>query len=283
MMALFFWDGGVLMSKLEGVIEGIIAAKEIIGGISDFFSTSISQGFYGCLDELTFLTNKLLGLDLTAGIIDSTKGLSECISDLCVVVLFCILLFYGFCSLFQYFFSKQIEIPWKMFIRLVVFFALSNMAVLICYTTIFFTENITEYVISSCDEEISFSMFEVNQYDLELNEKVEEIDIFSMEDLFKISSYILIFIVAVAMGCRFILIKIIIIFSPILFIFGGLKITEKIFFKSSILFLKLLGCQVIVAITLAIFINLNFDETIILQVFFVSTLFLFIKFMKKIY
>ena len=271
------------MSKLDGIIEGIIAAKEIIGGISDFFSTSISPGFYSNLDSLTFLTNKTLGLDLTAGVIDSTKSLGECVSSLCIVVLFGVLLFYGFCSLFQYFFSKQIDIPWKMFIRLVVFFALSNMAVLICYTTVFFTENITEYIISSCDKEISFSMFEVNQYDLEIEEKIEEIDVFSMEDLLKVSSYILIFMLAIVMGCRFILIKIIIIFSPILFIFGGLKITEKIFFKSSILFLKLLSYQIIVAIILAIFINLNFGESIILQVFFVSTLFLLIKFMKKIY
>lgn len=273
------------MGKIEAVTATVIGIKEVIDGISIFFTNSIPKDYYKSLDELTFLNNKTLGLDSYGNIFDSSKIIGDGIYNLSNIIIWGILLFYGFVSIFGYFLSGKIELPWKTIIRTVIFGVLINTSFFICYSAVYFTENITEYLIDYCGGETSFLYLEnmSRELDMEIEDEIGENYIFSMEELMKISSYILIFLFNIVMGMRFILLKIIIIFSPVIFAFGCSKLTEKIFLKCSKLFLRLLTYQIIIVIILEIFSELNFTKDYILQIILISVMLLSIRIAKKIY
>lgn len=271
------------MEKLEVVIATLMALKEAGEEISDLFSVSISEEFYFALDKITFLTNKSLGLGSNGTITDSTAMLGNATCGLGNLIIWGILLYYCFCSLFQYFLSREVEIPWKVFIRSIIFGILINSSFFVCYSAVYFTENITLYISEYCGGKTSFSYIENSKSELDLEEDIEEIDIFSMDELIEIVAYFMIFILGMVLGARFIFLKAIIILSPLLFAFGCSKVTEKIFIKSGRLFLKLLVYQIMVAVILEIFKNLEFTENAILQILLVSTMLISIKIAKKIY
>lgn len=273
------------MGKLEVVIATLMALKEAGEEISDCFSVSISEDFYSALDKITFLTNKSLGLGSNGTITDSTAMLGNATCGLGNLIIWGILLYYCFCSLFQYFLSREVEIPWKVFIRSIIFGILINSSFFVCYSAVYFTENITLYISEYCGGKTSFSYIEnsKSELDLEAEEDIEEIDIFSMDELIEIVAYFMTFILGIVLGARFIFLKAIIILSPLLFAFGCSKVTEKIFIKSGRLFLKLLVYQIVVVVILEIFKNLNFTENAILQILLVSTMLIGIKIAKKIY
>lgn len=272
------------MEKLEAVIATIMMLKEAGEEIGDLFSTSISSDFYSSLDKITFLTNKSIGLGNNGGIIDSTLKIGEATLGIGNLLVWGVLLFYVFCSLFQYFLSREVEIPWKVFIRSIIFGILLNSAFFICYYSIYFVENATQYIIEVCGGETSFSYIESLKADLdfETDEDIEEISIFSMDELLKIATYFMTFALGVTLGLRFIFIKTMILISPILLALGCTKLTEKFLIKSVKLFLKLLVYQIIVVVILEIFKNFNFTEGAILQIMLVSTMLLSIKIVKKI-
>lgn len=273
------------MGKLEVVIATLMALKEAGEEISDWFSVSISEDFYSALDKITFLTNKSLGLGSNGTITDSTAMLGNATCGLGNLIIWGILLYYCFCSLFQYFLSREVEIPWKVFIRSIIFGILINSSFFVCYSAVYFTENITLYISEYCGGKTSFSYIEnsKSELDLEAEEDIEEIDIFSMDELTEIVAYFMTFILGIVLGARFIFLKAIIILSPLLFAFGCSKVTEKIFIKSGRLFLKLLVYQIVIVVILEIFKNLKFTENAILQILLVSTMLISIKIAKKIY
>lgn len=269
------------MGKVEAIAAIAFSGKEIIEGIFDFFKKSVSSDFYNSLDKLTFLTNSSLGLSETGSIVDDSRVFGEAICNLSNIVIWGILLIYGFLLLFQYFLSKKIEIPWKMFIRAIIFLVFANAAFFICYSLVFFAENITEYIREFTGGGIDFSV--LNNDTIKIKESMEEMNVFNMEDLMKITSYFLIFILSITLGMRFILIKAMIIFSPVIFCLGCFDLTEKIFFKIGALFIKLIFYQVFIVVILGVFSKVNFAGDSILSILSISTIFLGIKLAKKIY
>ena len=269
------------MGKLESITAIILAGKEVFEGVADFFKVSISGDFYKSLDKITFLTNETLGLSSSGSIIDATKSIGEAVCSLSNIVIWAFLLVYGFCSLFQYFLSKKVTVPWKMFIRSIVFLAFVNAAFFICYTLVFFTENITEYIVSYSGDDISFAFFDNDN--MKIDKEIEEIDVLDMDDLMKLSSYFFLFAFSIILGMRFLLIKTIIIFSPIILCFGCFELTEKVFFKVGVLFLKLLFYQVFITVVLEILSNVNFSEDGILNILFLATMLLGIRLNKKMF
>lgn len=270
------------MGKIGEIAAIAVGVKEVFGEIASFFESSISGEYYEVLDKLTFLTGKILGFNSNGNIVDETYSLAETTKILSNFCIWGILLFYLFLSLFGYFLSKKVEVPWNVFIRTIIFGILINASFFICYSAVYFTENVTEAIMGN--EEISFLHLEDMSEDLELilDEELEEIDVFYSGSLEKISFYLLIFFFCVLAGARFLVLKILIIGSPIIFAFGCTKHTEKIFVYCVKKFLMLLNFQIIVAILLNIFKNINFTGDAILRIFIISVLFIAIKIFKKI-
>lgn len=271
------------MEKIQDITTILVGVKEIIDGVSGFFDVSISGEYYNALDKLTFLTCKMLGVSATGNISDSARVVGEAICSLCNLVVWGIVLLYLFLILFSYFLSRKVEIPWKIFIRCIIFGVLINAAFFICYFAVYLTENVTEYLIEYCGGKTSFCYLEntISDFKMFIDEEVEEVSIFVMDDLMKITVYILMFLLNVTMGMRFIMLKLLIIFSPIVFAFGCSQVTEKIFFSIGKLFLKLLSYQIVIVVILEIFSTFNFQEDTILRIIIVSTILVGIKFAKK--
>lgn len=271
------------MGKIEAIIAAIMAAKEGVEELDGLFSVSVDSGFYSALDKITFLNNKVLGISGSGKIIDDTAVLSQAVCNLSNLVIWGVLLVYCFYGLFHYFLSKKFEMPVKVFIRSIVFGVLVNSAVFVCYSAIYFTENITEYIVEYCGGKTSFSYIEEakDTLKLEVENDSDEMNVFSMEDLVKMANYFMTFILGIMLGCRFILIKVLVIFSPLIFAFGCSSTTEGFFKKGMILFLNLLSFQIVAVIILEIFKRTNFGEDAILQIMLISTMLLSINLIKK--
>lgn len=272
------------MGKIEAIIASIMAIKEGADELGELFSVTISGKFYSAIDKITFLDSKTLGFGNNGKIIDGTSTLGEAVCNLSNLVVWGVLLLYCFYSLFHYFLSKKFEMPMKVFIRSVIFGILVNSAFFICFSAVYFTENITQYIVEFCGGETSFCYLENAKDDLQLEVDTDSdnVNIFTAEDLIKVSNYFMTFILGVMLGIRFLLIKVLIIFSPIFFAFGCSGITEKWLKSGMILFLKLLSFQIVMVVVLEIFKKINFGEDTILQIILVSTMLFSIKAFKKI-
>ena len=252
------------MDKILIIGEAIMVLKETWNSASDIFSKAIPNNFYEIINSLLFLTCKNIGIGANGSFIDKTQKLASSIMGLCSIIMWAVLLFYGFRSLFAYFLSKKVDMPWKTFIRLIVFGILANSAFFISYTGVYFVENITEYIKQSVGEKnVSFSFLEEYIQENDVEENVENLDeeessnnIYTVDALISLFTYFSSFLVAVCLGGRYVLIKFLILFSPIFFIFGGFKFTEKIFFAWCKKFLLLLFLQIFFASFLA-FCNLH--------------------------
>ncbi len=273
------------MGKIEAIIASIMAIKEGADELGKLFSVTISGKFYSAMDKITFLDSKALGIGSNGKIIDGTSTLGEAVCNLSNLVIWGVLLLYCFYGLFHYFLSRKFEMPMKVFIRSVVFGILVNSAFFICFSAVYFTENITQYIIEFCGGETSFCYFENAKDDLQLEVDTDSdnVNIFTAEDLIKVSNYFMTFVLGIMLGIRFILIKVLIILSPIFFALGCSTITEKWLKSGVILFLKLLSFQVVAVIVLEIFKKINFGEEAILQIMLISAMLLSVKAIKKIF
>ena len=271
------------MGKIEAIIATIMAVKEGTDELGKLFSVSISNEFYDALDKITFLNNETIGINSYGKIIDETSAIGEAMCNLGNLAIWGVLLFYCFYGLFHYFLSKKFEMPMKVFIRSIVFGILVNSSFFVCYSAIYFTENITQYIIEYCGGKTSFSYVESakDELKLEVDNDGEEISVFSMEDLVKVANYFMTFILGIMLGCRFILIKALTLFSPVFFAFGCSTITEKLLKKGMILYLGLLSFQIILVVILEIFKRINFGEDAILQIMLISMMMLSVKMTKK--
>lgn len=265
------------MSKIQVVIEKLAVIKELWDAGSSYFEKSVPNDFFRLMDKMAFLTSDFLGLDSSGEILDNTEKIAEAILSLTNVIMWGLLLFYGFRSIFSYFISKKVDVPWKAFIRIIVFGVFANASFFICYTGIFFAENSTEYVKSYVgDNNFSFSILE--EY-VEVNAEVddEERDVYSMEILISVCLYFSTFLTAVCLGGRYILLKVLILLSPVFFLLGGFRFSEKIFCMWCKTFFVLLFMQVFFACFLGSLNLLNIDNDMFLQILICSTLFIFCK------
>ena len=189
---------------------------------------------------------------------------------------------YLFLCLFGYFLSKRIEIPWKIFIRTIICGVLISASFSICYFAIYFTENVTQYIIESCGGNTSFSCLEDRSYELDMTVDEKSENIFIMDELIKIAMHISLFLLNVATGIRFIVIKLFILFSPIILALGCSINTEKAMFKFVKIFIKLLLYQIVVVVILEVVSRANFIDESILRILVISVMAICIRFVKKI-
>ena len=270
------------MEKLEALVAIGISIKEIVNGIQNFFNTSISGTYYDSLDELTFLNCKTIGITPNGYMADSMKTLGESVCNLSNFVVWGILLYYLFLSLFGYFLSGKIDTPWQIFIRIIICGVLINSAFFISYSAIYLTENFTECIVEVCGGNTSLSYIEdkTNVLDIAVDEEIE--NIFVMDELLKVTLYISVFLLNIVVGVRFILINFFVIFLPIIIALGCSKITEKILLKSIAFFVKLLLYQVFVAILLEIVIKFDYMGDKANEVVSIAVMWIFIGTVKKI-
>jgi len=273
------------MDKIIAIGEAVMILKELWNSASDLFSKAIPDNFYEIINSLLFLTCKTLGIGASGNFIDKTQKLASSIMNLCSIVIWSILLFYGFRSLFSYFLSKKVDMPWKSFIRLIIFGILANSAFFISYTGVYFAENITECIKQAVGEEnVSFSFLKEYVEENDIEEDVENLEeeensekVYTIEALISLFTYFSSFLLVVCLGGRYVLIKFLILFSPIFFIFGGLKCTEKIFFGWCKNFGILIFLQIFFEIILAVCNLYNEGNTEISQILICGTLLVMCK------
>lgn len=261
------------MDKIIAVGEAVMVLKELWNSASDLFSKVVPDNFYEVINSLLFLTCRTLGLGSSGNFIDKTQKLASSIMNLSSIVTWGILLFYGFKSLFAYFLSKRVDMPWKFFIRLIIFGILANSAFFISYTGVYFVENITGYIKESVGEEkASFSFlreyFEENNLEEDIEDLEEEENkdkVCTINALISLFTYFSSFFLAICLGGRYIFIKSLILFSPIFFIFGGFKSTEKIFFTWCKNFSILIFLQIFFEIILIVCNLHNEDNNLVSQ------------------
>jgi len=240
------------MGKILAIGEALIVFKELWDSTSEFFSKSVPNDFYKMMDKAAFLTSEFLGIDSYGNFSDKTEKIAEAIMNLSCLVIWGVLLFFGFKSLFAYFLSKKTDIPWKFFIRMIIFGVLANASFFICYTGVFLTENCTEYIRSYVGaDNVSFSFLE--KYEKSDIDDEEEVDVYVTDALISVFIYFSTFFTAVCLAGRYILIKVLILLSPVFFVLGGLRCGEKIFFGWCRSFFSLLFMQVLLCVALGIF------------------------------
>lgn len=263
------------MGKAIAIGEAVIVAKEILEEFSGFFSNLIPNDFYKLLDQITFLNAKFLAIGSNGKILDDTEKIASAVMNLSNFVIWGILLFYGFKSLFGYFISKRIDIPWKFFVRIIIFGVLANASFFICYTGVFFAENCTDYIRSYIGEKnASFSCLEdyISESDLEDGEGDE--NGYTFNEIMSIFTYIGTFFISICLGARYILVKVLILFSPVFFVFGGFKDSEKLFFCWCKKFASLIFAQVFVCAILGTINLCNSDNKFLSQILICGMLFL---------
>jgi len=265
------------MSKASDISEMLIVVKEIWESASGFFSEAGLDDLYEVMDKTAFLTSKFLEIGANGEFLDETQKIAEAILNLSNLVIWGVLLFFGFKSLFSYFLSKKVDVPWKFFIRMIVFGVFANASFFICYTGVFLAENCTDYIRSYVGEDkISFSFLEEYSGG-EIDSDEEEIDAYTLDSLVTGFIYFSTFVTAVCLGGRYILIKVLMLLSPIFFILGGLKCSEKIFYKWCKCFIVLLFMQIFFCSVLGIFNSLSDGNKLVLQILICSTMLILSK------
>lgn len=239
------------MSKVGVIAEWAIVINEVLETVSGLFSEAVSKEFYEMLNEITFLTVKFLGMNNSGDFFGETKLIADAVQNLSSIFLWGCFLFYGFNCLFSYFISKKVDLPWKAFVRAVIFTVLINASSFICFSGVFLSENITGYLREFVgDNIINFEIFEPVFSDINIS---EESDIFNFEVFISIFSYFSLFIISVLLAARFIILKILILTLPLFLSFGALKCTEKIFFVWGKCFFGMLFIEIIVCLMLYVF------------------------------
>jgi len=273
------------MGKALALGEAIIVIKGLWDSGEDFLTKLVPNDFYKSLDKLAFLDAEFLAIGNNGVIIDNTKKIAEAIMNLSNFVIWGILLFYAFKSLFGYFMTKRFDIPWKFFIRMIVFGILANSAFFICYTGIFFTENSTAYIRNYVGEnKISFECMKDFVNEDVLN---EENKVYTFDALASIFIYFSTFFLSVTLGGRYLIIKVLILFSPVFFVLGGFKESEKIFFGWCKKFCGLLVLQIFLIGILGVVNLCDLDGQLFSQLLICGMIFLFCKnifsFLKFLY
>lgn len=263
------------MGKILAVGEAVVVIKELWNSASDFFEKLVPKDFYKMLDDIAFLDAKFLEVSSDGKMLDNSAKIAEAILNLSNFVIWGILLFYAFKSIFAYFISKNSDVPWKFFIRIIIFGILANASVFICYTGIFLTENSTEYLREYIGKDkVSFSILEDYIVEEELGQEEE---VYTFDAIMSIFIYFSTFFLSICLGGRYILLKTLILFSPIFFILGGFKDSEKIFFSWCKKIVFLLFMQLFLCVILGVVNLCDSDEKLFSQLLICSMLFLISK------
>lgn len=259
------------MASVEKLVEIGAVVLQVIQTGQDLFSKNSSNDILAIGDSLMFLTTQSLGFSKNGTFAGNFAKAGQALLQLSEVILIGIVLLFAFRCLFGYLVYKKQEIPWRFFLRMVVVGIVAYSAHYLCFTAVFFTENMTEYIREYLGKEIiSFEVIEkqVEQLEFKTNGDEEVINLFDAKNMMNILVHVATIFVSIFMGMRYFLLEILILFSPIFFLFIGFEETKPIFIWWLKLFLYFLLCQVGIAVLLGVFsfqpFNSEKEKTIIL-------------------
>ncbi len=273
------------MNKIVAIVEALDCLKGLWNSTSELLAEVMPNNFYELMDKFAFLNANFLYIESSGKFLDKTQNIANAIMNLSNFVIWGILLFFGFKSLFSYFISQKVDVPWKMFIRIIIFGVLANSAFFICYSGVFFAENCTNYIRGYVGESnTSFAFLEEcvdkNDFDTEKDEE-SQLNIYTVDALISLFIFFSSFLLSVFLCGRYILLRVLILLSPVSFLVCGIKDGERIFIRWCKGFCSLLFMQAFFAVSLGIVNFTNIKDDTMFGILVCALLLLFNKFVFR--
>lgn len=230
-------------------------AYEVFNTLIEMTVDSIASTLFPILDKIVFLTTESFGYSSKGELTGNIETVGEFILMLTNSLVVAIVLWYLFRQIFAYFFSFEVETPWKFIMRLVFFSILMNAAYFVTYQLIGIVENVTEFLSTAIGDKldkISFDEFANIVNDTIDIEDEESFNIFSVEGLINTFVYFGIFYLGIIYAVRYILLRLMAIISPLAVMTLTSKNTSSIFRNWFVIFMGYLISQVFIVLILAI-------------------------------
>lgn len=240
------------MKKLSAFV---LIGYEVINSLVQMTVDSIANTLFPILDKIVFLTTESFGYSSSGELTGNIDKVGEFILTLANSFVVAIVLWYLFRQIFAYFFSFEVETPWKFIMRLVFFSILMNAAYFVTYQLIDIVEQVTEFLsvaIGDKIDKVSFDEFANIVNDTVNIEDEESFNIFSVEGLINTFVYFGIFYLGITYAVRYVILRLMAIVSPIAIMNLVSKSTSNIFRNWFIMFMGYLISQVLIVLVLAI-------------------------------
>ena len=233
---------------------------------------SIEENIYALLDDIAFVSQKIINNEIFEKIFSKTEGILLVGNALILGVI----LFYSVNYLFSHIFVSKLEPPNEFIFKLIIFTIIMNSANWICLQII----NIVDIITQSIQligkniffEEITFSNFITN-----INEKIYtenfEIDIISFDGIIKSFTSAGFMNLIFSYSLRYIMIQAFVLISPFAFLSLINNRTEW-FFKTWIkMFLSLLIEQILVILILLLSFSFDYTNTTISKLMYIGIIY----------
>lgn len=232
-----------------------IIAYEVMNSLIEMTVDSIANKLFPILDKIVFLTAESFGYSSKGELTGNVEKIGEFILILANSLVIAIVLWYLFRQIFAYFFSFEVETPWKFVIRLVFFSIIMNAAYFVTYQVVDIIGQVTEYLSVSIGDKvntISFKEFaEIINDTIDIEDE-NSFNIFSVEGLINTFVYLGIFYLGITYAVRYVILRLMALISPIACMTLVSKSTSKIFRNWFNIFIGYLSSQVFIVLVLAI-------------------------------
>jgi len=260
----------------EAITTTIITAINTI--FSKLFS-SIDNSLYGLLDKFVFINSDILNDSYFSKIFgfDSQSGILLIANSL----VFGFLIFYGFRLLFAHLGITNSERPSKFIFRLIIFGICMNFSLFICdeiiYINSLFSNTIRIVGENIYNLDINFSTL-INKLNSVISYNENTLDIFSLDGILKSLISFGIIGLLITYAIRYILVKVLVLFSPFAFICLSTEPSSIIFKSWFKTFLSLLLIQDFVSIVLLLVFSLDLSPTnYFSKIILIASIFILIK------
>jgi len=268
------------MANVEKLVEIGAVVLQVIQTGQELFQKNSSNDILEIGDSLMFLTTRSLGFSQNGGLVGNFEKVGQTLLQLSEIFLIGIVLLFAFRCLFSYLLYKKQEIPWRFFLRIILVGILACGAYYVCFTAVFFTENMTEYIRETLGkEDTSFEVLEkqVDKLEFKMSGEEDAINLFDAENIVNILAHFSSVAVGISIGIRYFLLELFILFSPIFFLFLGSEETKDVFIWWLKMFVGLLACQLFVAILLGVFSFQSYGNGTEKSILLVACLILIVK------
>ena len=240
------------MKKLSAFV---LIGYEVINSLVEMTVDSIANTLFPILDKIVFLTTESFGYSSRGEFTGNIEKVGEFILSLANSLVVAIVLWYIFRHLFAYFFSFEVETPWKFIMRLVFFSILMNAAYFITYQLIYIVEQVTEFLSVAIGDKVNSISFE--EFSEIINDTIDiededSFNIFSVEGLINTFVYLGIFYLGITYAVRYVMLRLMALISPIVSMTLVSKSSSSIFKNWFTMFMGYLSSQVIIVLVLAI-------------------------------
>jgi len=230
-------------------------AYEVFNSLIEMTVDSIADKLFPILDKIVFVTTESFGYSSKGELTGNVDKVGEFILILANSLIVAIVLWYLFRQIFAYFFSFEVETPWKFIMRLVFFSILMNAAYFITYQLIDIVGQVTEYLSLAIGDKvnnISFEGFaEIINDTIDIEDE-DSFNVFSIEGLINTFVYLGIFYLGITYAVRYVMLRLMVLISPIACMTLVSKSTSIIFKNWFTIFMGYLISQVFIVLVLAI-------------------------------